>query len=521
MDSLLSIAFMFIALVAQCHGLQQLYVSASTGSDSNPGTLAQPLQSIEQALLLAASKQFPTSEIYLINDGLHLVNATLNIGAQHGAVSLSSHSSRATISGAIQLSNFQRSQTDPRIVTTQVSEAYRNSSSLYVNGQRAIPARMPNIGNAYSRGLGDDDTLKWQRPLSPCTSTCPETNKLGFVYANNDLNASWHRLQDVRVLTMHAWDAELHAVKTVFEANKTVLFTETSSSIAIGQYEHQGGRRYVVENVLEGLDAPGEFYLDKGSGLLSYVMRADETVETLDAQLAVVSSIFSLSGASNVSVHDVMVMYADEPVSIRTRPYASSAMIDIESSSNVSISRCTLAHGSGDGIHVGGGVAGLTIEQSVVQDFGYNGIEMTGADAERVHIHHNLINDTGHIGLFQPCSIHIRGRSSIVVEYNQLSHSPYAGIKVGWQTGTPTPPSSIISPVFSIQFNRVHDYGLGVLSDFGGIYLSSNDNLCFEKATCYLPSLVYNNIVSAGRHYNYGSEGIYMDEQVCFFVYMR
>lgn len=77
-----------------------------------------------------------------------------------------------------------------------------------------------------------------------------------------------------------------------------------------------------------------------------------------------------------------------------------------------------------------------------------------------------------------------------------------------------TPPQEPIPPQFTISFNIVQDYGLEILSDFGGIYLSSDDNTCFTKGTCYLASTVHNNVVQHGRHYNYGSQGVYMDEQV-------
>ena len=57
--------------------------------------------------------------------------------------------------------------------------------------------------------------------------------------------------------------------------------------------------------------------------------------------------------------------------------------------------------------------------------------------------------------------------------------------------------------------------GLGVLSDFAGIYLSSESNTCWEANStgCALRAMVRHNLVHAGRHFDYGSEGIYTDEQ--------
>lgn len=79
------------------------------------------------------------------------------------------------------------------------------------------------------------------------------------------------------------------------------------------------------------------------------------------------------------------------------------------------------------------------------------------------------------------------------------------------QTGAPP-----ATPIFRIEYNHIHDYGLGILSDFAGVYMSTNDNLCFQKdpMTCFLPVRVHNNVIRDCSHYNYGCNGVYMDEQV-------
>ena len=67
---------------------------------------------------------------------------------------------------------------------------------------------------------------------------------------------------------------------------------------------------------------------------------------------------------------------------------------------------------------------------------------------------------------------------------------------------------SCILPTFESRFQ--------VLSDFGGVYISSDDNLCFEKSPerCYLPTRVHGNVIAGCDYYNYGCNGVYMDEQV-------
>jgi len=114
------------------------------------------------------------------------------------------------------------------------------------------------------------------------------------------------------------------------------------------------------------------------------------------------------------------------------------------------------------------------------------------------------------------------GDNNIVAQYNEVSYGPYGGILVGWQDGWPNPvketdplpPARLIA-----QYNYIHDYGLGILNDFGGIYTSSDDNECWKRQVCCLPTHIYQNIITRGRHYDYGSEGVYTDEQVaCSYI---
>ena len=122
--------------------------------------------------------------------------------------------------------------------------------------------------------------------------------------------------------------------------------------------------------------------------------------------------------------------------------------------------------------------------------------------------------------LLNPCmalsvsvSVSVSVWVSVLSAVPQVGFAPYAGIMVGWQNGLG---SNTPSHIFEVGHNKIHDYGLGILSDFGGIYLSSEDNLCFQKSpeTCWLPALVHDNDILKCEHFNYGCEGIYMDEQV-------
>lgn len=68
----------------------------------------------------------------------------------------------------------------------------------------------------------------------------------------------------------------------------------------------------------------------------------------------------------------------------------------------------------------------------------------------------------------QPAGIYLKGAKNIVAQYNEVVYSSYAGIRIGWQTGGPSPVKPGEPYTFTVQNNLVHHYGLGILSDFGG-----------------------------------------------------
>ena len=76
--------------------------------------------------------------------------------------------------------------------------------------------------------------------------------------------------------------------------------------------------------------------------------------------------------------------------------------------------------------------------------------------------------------------------------------------------------------LFSTEFNHVHDYGLGIQSDFGGIYMAASrkcEDLPIEEILdkCYTYKHVFNNLIHDVHVYNYGGTLIYTDAARLFF----
>ena len=70
--------------------------------------------------------------------------------------------------------------------------------------------------------------------------------------------------------------------------------------------------------------------------------------------------------------------------------------------------------------------------------------------------------------------------------------------------------------VFNIKYNHVHDWGAGIVSDFGAIYIGSSYNcdgasLAELEQHCYTHAHIFNNWVEGGRPYHRSGGHLYSD----------
>jgi hypothetical protein len=336
-------------------------------------------------------------------------------------------------------------------------------------------------------------------------------------------------MNDVEVLVFQAWGAQWHPVRAIFPSNRTLLFGPSpTDTFAYGQFSSLSGRRYLLENVYEALDAPGEWYYNRVTGELSIApLPGDPPAAAFAADIPVLDTLVRVAdGASGVTLSNLGLRHTHPGPHGRLTAFSEYAAVQFGPNvTDVAVRRCHV-HGTGaQGIALEAPLRGALVEDTIIENTGGEGVAMVldttpGLVLADVLIQYSRVNNSGLIFLQQPSSMRIRSGAggNVTVQYCEVAYVPYGGILVGWQQGGATPPG-IAGPDadkvnITVRYNHVHHFGLGLLSDFGGLYISSDDNVCFNVSTCYLPTLFDNNIVSQGRHYNYGSQGFYTDEQV-------
>lgn len=413
---------------------------------------------------------------------------------------------KPVISGGRQITGWRKQ--GQRWVThlPEVEAGHWTFAALWINGQRRTRARMPNADYFYTAG-------KAPPIIDPKTGKPGSSARVAFRFKPGDLHA-FSRLNEAVVVVYQSWEVAHQRIASLDEAKRIVTFRGPLRYA----FDHWGGNvRYFVENVPEALDAPGEWYLDRKTGLLSYVPFPGEDLTQATVVAPVAKQLIVLGGkpaekqfVSHLRFENLRLWYTDWEVPPQGHAASQAACdfpgaIETVGARNCAVEGCELAHLGTYGVWLRFGCQDNRVVRNHLHDLGAGGVRLgeqtdprsEPETAQRNVVDNNLIHDGGKI---DPGAVGVWiGRTS----YNRVSHNEicdlyYTGISVGWSWGYA--PTSAHDNV--IEFNHIHNIGRGVLGDMGGIY-------CLGDSP---GTVIRNNLVHDVYDHHTGSLAIYTDE---------
>ncbi len=492
---------------------------ANNGSDNWPGTLAQPFKTVDHARIAVQGLKSHVSRRtirVLIRAGTYYLPSTWAFTAQDSGTSSTPilyanyPGESPVISGGKPITGWTATSAKSWETTLPAGTYF---TQLWVNGARRYRPRTTPYGYLYITGEYSS------------TGSTTTVDELSYeTKANLGMPPTITDLSDVELIDFEAWDVPHLRIASINTATQRIITTAAlpRETIFSGFIP---GHRFLLEDVMESLRVPGEFYLDRQSRTLTYLPEAGESLNTAVFVAPNLQTILSGEDLAYVTFQGLTFAHSDLQVSASgylgsQADNATSAAISLTNSTGVVFESDTVEHTGGYGIEfLGTGVAGgaspylAQFRDGLISDTGAGGIRIGGqavctgpsthTDAnvpQDIYIGNNLITGGGRI-FAVGYAILVGDAHNVLVEHNEISDFYNVGVGVGFNWGW----ACNFAHDDVTRYNYIHDIGQGVTNDLAAVYYLSGANT---------GNKVLNNRVHDVTHdpyEGYGGWGLYVD----------
>jgi hypothetical protein len=507
---------------------------APTGNDANPGTKDKPFATLEHArdavrTLRAANQNGKTlgPVNVILRGGLYpirqpIVFSPADSGTAASPVTYQSASGEhAVLSGGTQLSGtWTRTPSKPfwQLDVPTARDSKWVFYSLYVNGQSRTRTRYPNYGEKVLRAEGREPGGDPRQALR---------------YFPGDVNPAWSNPTDIDVVLLCSWTPTIHRIKEIVPERRSVRFF--SGHIRPVDFWERNFR-YYLSNVFEALDEPGEWYLNRHTGILYYYPMPGEDLAKAEIVAPVMKSRMiefagDLAGGrlvEHLHFRDLQFQYVDGDMDRYNGMYRQGHMylasaITAHGLRHSSFERCELSHLGEYAMELADGCRDVTIRQCHFWDIGAGALSLgvtdlgtlktplsanakPGSTVEPRREVSNLVIDNNcihRLGTIWHGSYGIVNRFASLskITHNEIfdTHWDAIGLDARW-----TWKGEKYSHGNEIAYNHLHHLGLRYHTDAAGIYQFGP-----------LDTHIHHNLIHDTVAYPYicGYAGIYLDEQ--------
>ena len=415
------------------------------------------------------------------------------------------------ISGGKLIRGWQQKTLNGKTVWTVTIPAVKNGQwyfqQLWINGSRRYRSRYPKQG--YLRIKSVNKTSDWKY------------GQKSFYYDVEDLKGrqgiNWSQAEAV---VLHRWVESRLPVSKIDE-HRGQIFTDKKAVFRL-----DAGDLFYLENALDILDRPGEWFLDRDRGELYYLPLPGETLETVEAIAPYLESTVVFQGEATENQYIQYLKFRhlvfshtqwllpSQLAGFGQNAHGVSATITANGIQYCNWESCTVTQIGNYGFELMRGCQHNQIINCKLHDLGAGGIKVGERASTMPKIsplevsHHNRIigNEVFDGGKFFPSAVGIRTVHSHnnVIANNHVHNLYYTAIAVRGTWGF----RQTQAYENSVEYNNIHHIGKlangdgPILSDMGGVYtLGRQDG-----------TVVRGNLIRDVSAVHYGGRGIYLDE---------
>jgi hypothetical protein len=307
---------MGICLLLGLRAQSAIFVDTN-GSDSNPGTAHKPL-----ATLIAARDRARQLHVHriVVGVGEFQLTDTLSLDAQDSGLSIQAASiGKASLTGALVIPPSSIHPCTDQAVVDRIIDVSARSHILEVDLQKLGILTLDPIqprGFPHSVGQAPNELFQGTTPLTLARWPNTGFSKVGKVsepgngehehdkpirlpvFSIGDRALKWSEAEDPWMYGYWKFDWADESIRVHKIDSATGQITLETPAV----YGVDTGVPFFAENLLEELDAPGEYYISRASKKLYFIPLSDAG-KGKDLRLSVLNKpLISINGASNVTI---------------------------------------------------------------------------------------------------------------------------------------------------------------------------------------------------------------------------
>ncbi len=465
-------AVAFLSLCASCRqfGLralkpQRVFHVALDGDDADPGTAEAPFLTLEAAR--AAAREWRRqhaglkgSVVIELHEGVHgrtkAFALTKEDSGTNGAplVVRAASGERVTLSGGPALPSSAWGPVTNAAVRVRLSETARDK----VRQIRLKDVGVTDLGVMRSRGFGRGGHAALElffdgRPMTLArypnegwlrTTGAPKGEKGGQFTVADTRPLGWATNDHVWVhgYWKQDWADSYERVASMVGSNATVTVTTHPPH---GCYGYHKGKRFYFLSVLEELDQPGEWYLDRAAGMLYFWSPC--SLDSTEAIVSVSTSLIEAKDCRHVTVEGLIL------------EACRGTAVQVTGGDDVVVRRCVIRNTGSRAVAISGATRS-GVELCEVYETADGGISLSGGDRKTLTPAGLFArgNDIHHFSRWcrtYRAAVQVSGVGNHVA-HNHIHHAPHMGIGFSGNDHV-------------IEFNEIHDV-CRETDDVGAIY---------------------------------------------------